>query len=213
MTQRTTASRGATHPRGSAPPQRLLLSPACAPGRSPTAAPQGAPPPDGDRRPARRRDHRPPPAATARTDHAGQRRVPRSRRGPNATSGTITVDVTYGGTLVAGADYEPLPDPVAIAAGQNAHHPRDPCAHAAGTITMTVEPGAGYTVGAIRPPPRSTLPLIADLRGRLPGTDRGRPSRSGDRHVRRPDPDPRARRVGEIFDSQLRHRGRRAARA
>ena len=41
-------------------------------------------------------------------------------RGLTNTSGTITVDVTYGGTLVPGTDYEALPDPVEIPAGQNA---------------------------------------------------------------------------------------------
>jgi hypothetical protein len=68
-------------------------------------------------------------------------------RGLTNTSGTITVDVTYGGTLVPGTDYEALPDPVEIPAGQNATF-LEIRASRAGTVTVTVEAGSGYTVGS-----------------------------------------------------------------
>jgi hypothetical protein len=65
---------------------------------------------------------------------------------PGNTSGTISVDVTYGGTLVPGTDYEPLPDPIEIPAGQSQNIVSFR-ATSGGTVTLTVEPGEGYEVG------------------------------------------------------------------
>jgi hypothetical protein len=65
---------------------------------------------------------------------------------PNATSGTISVDVTYSGSLVGTPDLEPLPDPVVIEAGEDATIvPVE--AIAPGDVTLTIEPGDGYVVG------------------------------------------------------------------
>ena len=66
---------------------------------------------------------------------------------PNATSGTLSVDVSYSGSLVADTDYPALPDPVVIAVGETATF-LDVKATKAGTVTLTVEPGSGYTVGS-----------------------------------------------------------------
>jgi hypothetical protein len=65
---------------------------------------------------------------------------------PGNTSGTIAVDVTYGGSLVPGTDYEPLPDPIEIAAGESQTIVVVESA-TPGTVTLTVEPGEGYEVG------------------------------------------------------------------
>jgi hypothetical protein len=65
---------------------------------------------------------------------------------PGASNGTIAVNVTYGGTLVAGTDYEALPDPIEIPAGDTQTVvPVE--ATAPGTVTLTVDPGDGYVVG------------------------------------------------------------------
>jgi hypothetical protein len=65
---------------------------------------------------------------------------------PNSTSGTISVDVTYSGSLVDTADLEPLPDPVVIEAGDDSTIlPVE--ASAPGDVTLTIEPGDGYVVG------------------------------------------------------------------
>ena len=63
-----------------------------------------------------------------------------------AFSGTIEIDVTYGGTLVPGTDYAPLPDPVVIPAGETeVVLPIDTTA--TGSVTLTLEAGTGYVVG------------------------------------------------------------------
>lgn len=61
-------------------------------------------------------------------------------------SGELAIDVTYGGSLVAGTDYPALPDPVVIAAGETDAF-LEVEALVPGTVTITVEPGDGYTVG------------------------------------------------------------------
>jgi len=65
---------------------------------------------------------------------------------PGSIAGTISVNVTYGGTLVPGTDYEPLPDTVEIPAGESQTILFFDSAND-GTVTLTVEPGEGYTVG------------------------------------------------------------------
>ena len=65
---------------------------------------------------------------------------------PGNTSGTISVDVTYGGTLVPGTDYEPLADPIEIPAGESQTIVSFESI-TAGTVSLTVEPGEGYEVG------------------------------------------------------------------
>lgn len=67
-------------------------------------------------------------------------------RRPDGTSGALSVDVSYGGALEAGVDYEPLPDPVVLGDGEAsailAITPTRP-----GNVTVTIEPGDGYLVG------------------------------------------------------------------
>lgn len=77
---------------------------------------------------------------------------------PNATSGTISVDVTYSGSLVGTPDLEPLPDPVVIAAGDDSTIlPVE--ATAPGDVTLTIEPGDGYAVGD---PASATAEVVAE---------------------------------------------------
>jgi hypothetical protein len=65
---------------------------------------------------------------------------------PGASNGTISVNVTYGGTLVPGTDYDALPDPIEIPAGDTQTVlPVETTT--AGTITITVDPGDTYRVG------------------------------------------------------------------
>jgi hypothetical protein len=70
-----------------------------------------------------------------------------SVRRSSETAGALAVDVEYGGTLTPGTDYEPLPDPVVIAAGSD-NQVLSVKATKGGTITVTIKPGAGYTVGS-----------------------------------------------------------------
>lgn len=79
---------------------------------------------------------------------------------PNATSGDLAVDVSYGGTLQPGTDYDALPDPVVIAAGEDATI-LDVSASTAGTVTITIEPGEGYAVGS----PATATTTITDTGG------------------------------------------------
>jgi hypothetical protein len=66
---------------------------------------------------------------------------------PNATSGTIEVDVTYGGTLPT-SQTDQLPDPIEIPAGQTSTTVEVPFfSNDSDTLTITVEPGTGYLVG------------------------------------------------------------------
>lgn len=79
---------------------------------------------------------------------------------PGATSGDLAVDVSYGGSLQPGTDYEALPDPVVIQAGETATI-LTVAADAPGTVTLTVEPGEGYAVGS----PATATTEIADSGG------------------------------------------------
>jgi hypothetical protein len=64
-----------------------------------------------------------------------------------STADALVVDVTYGGSLGAGVDYPALPDPVTIDAGSGfAISPVR--ATRGGTVTISIEPGAGYTATA-----------------------------------------------------------------
>ncbi|MEZ5137263.1 MAG: hypothetical protein R2702_06225 [Acidimicrobiales bacterium] len=77
---------------------------------------------------------------------------------PNATSGTISVDVSYSGSLVGTPDLGPLPDPVVIEAGESSTIvPVE--ADAPGDVTLTIEPGDGYAVGD---PASATADVVAE---------------------------------------------------
>lgn len=79
---------------------------------------------------------------------------------PGDSAGTILVDVTYSGSLVPGTDYEALPDPVEIPAGQEATF-LEVKATTPGWLNISVEPGAGYVVGR----PSSATSNIVDSGG------------------------------------------------
>ncbi|WP_426570977.1 hypothetical protein [Aquihabitans sp. McL0605] len=141
--EQQTSSRGRARRIAVAAAAALLVAAVLAPGPA-SATPQGAPPPDviaaalnGSVTSVTGCD-----GVTRSSSNTGFLKVER----PNATSGDISVDVSYGGTLVAGTDYDALPDPVTIAAGHEATVLFiDPTR--SGTITLTVEPGPGYVVG------------------------------------------------------------------
>ncbi len=65
---------------------------------------------------------------------------------PGSIAGTISVDVSYGGTLVPGTDYDALPDPIEIAAGESQTIVSFEASRA-GTVVLTIEPGETYAVG------------------------------------------------------------------
>jgi hypothetical protein len=65
---------------------------------------------------------------------------------PGASNGTIAVNVSYGGSLTSGTDYDPLPNPIEIPAGDTQTLLAVE-ASATGTVSLTVEPGDGYVVG------------------------------------------------------------------
>lgn len=62
------------------------------------------------------------------------------------TAGPLSVDVTYGGSLTPGVDYESQPDPVEIASGSGSRLLAIEASRP-GTITVAVEAGPGYTLG------------------------------------------------------------------
>jgi hypothetical protein len=65
---------------------------------------------------------------------------------PGASNGTIFVNVSYAGTLMPGTDYEPLPNPIEIPAGDTQTVVAVE-ALAPGSVSLSVEPGDGYVVG------------------------------------------------------------------
>ncbi len=91
---------------------------------------------------------------TTVTTSAGSLTVER----PANIAGTISVDVSYGGDLIAGEDYDPLPDPVEIPAGQSRTTLTVESTRG-GSVVLTIEPGEGYTVAA----PASATAIFADV--------------------------------------------------
>ena len=130
----------------------LMVCASALPGHA-SAAPAGAPPPqvttfslDGGTSTftgCQGQTHTDPSAGLVRIDRG------------NVTSGTLSVNVTYTGTLVPGTDYPALPDPVVIPAGQTFTILQVE-ATKAGTVTITIDPGSGYDVGS----PASTTTTI-----------------------------------------------------
>ena len=77
------------------------------------------------------------------------------------TSGPLDVAVSYGGTLTPGDDDDALPNPVTIAAGSDSTffsiQPLRP-----GTVSLTVEGGAGYALGSPSTATVDVVPIAFD---------------------------------------------------